>query len=105
MSHLGGEVDPHRVFAFEEKPAISWNVSMGIYAMEPDVLRYVPDDGAFDFPDLVTALLDDGQQVGAFVHEGLWLDIGRHEDYETAVELWARGVRLAETEEALASDG
>jgi mannose-1-phosphate guanylyltransferase len=78
---------------------------MGIYVMDPDVLRYVPDGKAFDFPDLVTSLLDDGRQVGAFVHDGLWLDIGRHEDYETAVELWAHGVRLAEAEEALPSEG
>lgn len=103
--HLGGQFDPHQVFAFEEKPATTWNVSMGIYAMEPEVLGYVPDGEPFDFPDLVSALLADGRQVGAFVHEGLWLDIGRHEDYETAVDLWAHGVRLAEAEGALPSEG
>ena len=50
------------------------------------------------------ALLDDGLRVGAFVHDGLWLDIGRHEDYEAAVELWAHGARLAAEEQALSAN-
>jgi len=29
-------------------------------------------------------------------NDGLWLDIGRHEDYEQAVALWARGEDLVE---------
>ena len=77
-----------RVTAYEEKPELSLNVSMGIYAMEPEALDYIDPRGHFDFPDLVKALLADGRQVGAFPHEGLWLDIGRHEDYERAIEIW-----------------
>ena len=96
--HLGGGDDADRVFAYEEKPEMTWNVSMGIYAMEPSVLSEIPPEGPFDFPDLVMALLDKGLPVGAYVHEGLWLDIGRHEDYENAVELWAHGARLADAE-------
>ena len=96
--HLGGGDDGNRVFGYEEKPEMTWNVSMGIYAMEPSVLAEVPPEGPFDFPELVMALLDKGLPVGAYVHEGLWLDIGRHEDYENAVELWAHGARLADAE-------
>lgn len=92
--HFGTDDDDQRVVAFEEKPETSWNVSMGIYAMEPEVLGYVPDEGAFDFPVLAQALLDDGRPVGVYEHRGLWLDIGRHEDYEAAVELWAHGAQL-----------
>jgi NDP-sugar pyrophosphorylase family protein len=96
--HLGHADDAQRVFSYEEKPEMTWNVSMGIYAIEPSALSVIPPEGPFDFPDLVTALLDGGQRVGAFVHEGLWLDIGRHEDYENAVELWAHGTSLADVE-------
>ena len=102
--HLGDAEDAQRVFSYEEKPEVTWNVSMGIYALEPSVLSLIPPDGQFDFPDLVTALLDDGQRVGAFVHEGLWLDIGRHEDYENAVELWAHGTSLVDIELATGGD-
>ena len=80
-----------RVQGFEEKPEIISPVSMGIYVMEPEVLEHIPAEGHFDFPDLVLALLEAGRPVGAYRHEGLWFDIGRHEDYERAAEAWTNG--------------
>jgi NDP-mannose synthase len=77
-----------RVRGFEEKPEIVSPVSMGIYVMEPAVLDYIPEDTYFDFPDLVQALLAADERVGAFLHDGLWFDIGRQEDYERAVSAW-----------------
>ena len=77
-----------RVRAFEEKPEIPSTVSMGIYAMEPVILDYLPPGQAFDFPELVGALLEADQPVGAYLYDGLWFDIGRHEDYERAVSAW-----------------
>jgi NDP-sugar pyrophosphorylase family protein len=76
-----------RVHTYEEKPEIGSTVSMGIYAIEPEVLKYIPAD-YFDIPDLIQALLADGCRVGAFPYEGLWFDIGRHDDYERAVKSW-----------------
>jgi NDP-sugar pyrophosphorylase family protein len=78
----------HRITEFQEKPEIVSTVSMGIYVMEPSVIDLVPESGAFDFPDLVHALLEAGQPVGAYRYDGLWFDIGRKEDYERAVEEW-----------------
>jgi NDP-mannose synthase len=77
-----------RVRGYSEKPEIRSPVSMGIYVMEPAALDYIPDDGHFDFPDLVAALLDEEQQIGAYRYPGLWFDIGRREDYESAVQRW-----------------
>jgi NDP-sugar pyrophosphorylase family protein len=78
----------HRVTAYEEKPEIPLIVSMGIYVLEPHVLEFIPPDQPFDFPDLVHALLAADEPVGAFPFDGFWLDIGRHEDYEEAVQVW-----------------
>jgi NDP-sugar pyrophosphorylase family protein len=77
-----------RVRRYDEKPELQTTVSMGIYVLEPEALDYVPDDGYFDFPDLVQALLAAGQPVGTYAYDGLWFDIGRREDYEQAVEAW-----------------
>jgi NDP-sugar pyrophosphorylase family protein len=77
-----------RVHQYDEKPTIASPVSMGIYVMEPDVIEHIPGEGHFDFPDLVQALLAAGAPVGAYVHEGLWFDIGRQEDYERAISVW-----------------
>jgi NDP-mannose synthase len=78
-----------QVRGFEEKPEIVSPVSMGIYVMEPEVLDHIPKGEYFDVPDLVQALLDDGQRVGAYLYDGLWFDIGRQEDYERATAAWS----------------
>lgn len=96
--------DDQSVIAYQEKPELSWNVSMGIYVLEPAVRDLIPPGQPFDFPDLVQAMLREGLPIGAFAHEGLWLDIGRHEDYLKAVELWEHGSHLAAAERAAADD-
>jgi NDP-sugar pyrophosphorylase family protein len=79
-----------RLIDFEEKPEIPLTVSMGIYVMEPALLELIPDEGAFDFPDLVQAALRAELPVGVYLYDGSWFDIGRHEDYEQAVVAWAQ---------------
>jgi NDP-sugar pyrophosphorylase family protein len=88
--HVDAEQDGGRrpIIAFEEKPEIASTVSMGVYVLEPGALDYIPDGAYFDFPDLVQSLLQHDERVGAYVHHGLWFDIGRHDDYEQAVRAW-----------------
>ena len=74
-----------RLIRYDEKPESALTVSMGIYVMEPEVLRYIPDGRYFDFPELVQVLLDENKQVGTFPFTGFWLDIGRRDDYEQAL--------------------
>ena len=92
--HFGTDGDDQRVVAFEEKPEMALERQHGHLRHGAEVLGYIPATAPFDFPDLVQALLDAGSAVGVFDHDGLWLDIGRHEDYEKAVELWAHGAQL-----------
>jgi NDP-sugar pyrophosphorylase family protein len=88
--HLdGARSSLRRVTGYEEKPETVSSVSMGIYVLEPEALSYIPPEAYFDFPDLVQALLNAGEEVGAYAHDGLWFDIGRHEDYELAAKTWA----------------
>ncbi len=67
-----------------EKPTLHYLVSMGIYVFEPEVLKYIPNNKKFDFPDLVKELISKGEKVKGYVYDGYWLDIGRPEDYEKA---------------------
>jgi len=72
---------------FREKPILSHLVSMGVYCMEPDVLDYIPSGVPFGFDDLVLCMLGQRVPVGTFRHSGMWLDIGRVEDFQKAQEL------------------
>ena len=49
------------------------------------LLRLIEPDAYLDFPDLVLQALAAGERVGSYHYDGLWLDIGRHEDYERAI--------------------
>lgn len=82
--HLDGGEPTRRITAYEEKPVHAYMVSMGVYALEPAAVAHIPPAGPFDIPDLVRALLDAGEPVGALPHDGYWLDIGRPDDYERA---------------------
>ena len=75
------------VVRFREKPNLSHLVSMGIYCMEPEVLDYIPGGVAFGFDDLMFCLMGRGLPVHTFLHNGLWLDVGRVEDFHKAQEL------------------
>jgi mannose-1-phosphate guanylyltransferase len=74
------------VIGFREKPSLYHTVSMGIYCMEPEIIDYIPRGVAFGFDDLMFCLLGKNVDVHCYVHEGLWLDIGRVEDFQAAQE-------------------
>jgi NDP-sugar pyrophosphorylase family protein len=69
-----------------EKPTLLYSVSMGIYLFEPEVLSFLPAGQKLDFPELMKILLKEGKKVGIYYTDEYWLDIGRPEDYQKAVE-------------------
>jgi mannose-1-phosphate guanylyltransferase len=75
------------VTRFREKPLIMFNASMGIYCMEPEIFDHIPEGIHFGFDDLMHALLAAGQPVQVFNHEGMWMDIGREEDFFAAQKM------------------
>lgn len=76
-----------RITGFKEKPILSNHVSMGVYCMEPAVLQYIPSGVPFGFDDLILCLLRRDVPTHSYLHEGVWLDIGRIDDFHTAQEL------------------
>jgi NDP-sugar pyrophosphorylase family protein len=88
--HFGDAHQPDRLTSYEEKPHFEFEASMGIYAFSPRVLSYMEPHERLDFPDLIRRLLDAGEVVRAFRSDCYWLDIGRHDDYEQALEEFER---------------
>ena len=71
---------------FKEKPDYDLNASMGVYVFNRRLLDYIPDNKPFGFDNLMSLLLTQKQQVHIYQYEGYWLDIGRPDDYEKAIE-------------------
>jgi NDP-sugar pyrophosphorylase family protein len=78
----------HRAIGFREKPVLSFSCSMGIYAIGPGLVSRVPRTGVFGFDDLMELCLDQDIAVRAHPFDGLWLDIGRPEDYAEAAKVF-----------------
>ncbi|MEB3287393.1 MAG: nucleotidyltransferase family protein [Vampirovibrionales bacterium] len=74
-----------QVEAFVEKPTLFHNVCMGINVFSREILSHIPDDTFFGFDMLVKSLLEKQAPFQTFPFDGYWLDIGRVDDYETAV--------------------
>lgn len=71
---------------YREKPVLNYNVSMGIYVLSRRSVDFIPKGRPFDFPDLVTALLNGGERVVCYANDSYWMDIGRPDDYRLAID-------------------
>jgi NDP-sugar pyrophosphorylase family protein len=70
---------------FIEKPEYHYTVSMGINVLEPRALQHIGRDEVLGMPDLLLRLSDAGEVVTTCELPCEWLDIGRPDDYETAL--------------------
>jgi len=77
-----------RIIGFVEKPVKTFSVSMGVYVMDPEMLSHIPAGEYFGFDDLMAKAIRDGIPVRAVGFDGIWLDIGRHEDYDNATRVF-----------------
>jgi dTDP-glucose pyrophosphorylase len=74
----------HYLLGLEEKPIVRLACAGGIYAINPEVLSYIPRDRKFDMTDLLEDVVRDGLPVSAFaIHEN-WLDVGQPDDLAAA---------------------
>lgn len=72
--------------AYVEKPALSYEVSMGVYAYAPATLEFIAE-GRMDFPDVVHALINADRPVALYPFDGIWYDIGTIADHERATAI------------------
>lgn len=82
--------DPHVLAGYREKPEFTFQVSMGLYILDPSAWDYLEPGKALGMPDLLEAMRADGKPVHCYRQDCHWLDIGRHDDYAAANELFGR---------------
>jgi NDP-sugar pyrophosphorylase family protein len=77
-------IQQNQVSGFIEKPQYNYDVSMGVYVFNRDVLEHVPANQPFGFDQLILTLLKKKMKIKSYPFDGYWLDIGRPEDFEKA---------------------
>ena len=80
--------DPHVLNGYREKPSFSFQVSMGLYVLDPVAWDYLTPGEPLPMPDLLESMRADGRPVHCFKQDCYWLDIGRHDDYATANDVF-----------------
>ena len=90
----------HNIVSFQEKPdpveAISNLANTGVYVLEPEILKYIPENTFFDFAkDVFPRLLAAGEELAGYEGSFYWSDIGTLEAYRAAQrDALSRKVRL-----------
>jgi len=74
----------NRLVNFVEKPVNRYNVSMGVYMANREILDYIPENQLYGFDHLMLDLIRYQKPATVKIHSGYWLDIGRPDDYEKA---------------------
>jgi NDP-sugar pyrophosphorylase family protein len=89
------ELDKNKIVTnYIEKPNLTNYVSMGIYVFKIDILKYINRNKYMNLPDLIKILIAKKEKINSYIFRGKWLDIGRPEDYEEAVEIFKKNHKL-----------
>ena len=78
-----------RITQFLEKPGwgevISDTINTGVYVLEPEIFRYIPEGENFDFShDLFPLMLNNKDPLFGYPVKGYWRDIGNTDSYREA---------------------
>lgn len=77
--------EENKLIKFDEKPSLEFLVSMGIYMVNRNIVENIPKDTFFGFDHLMKLLIEKSEFPSIYEFNGYWLDIGRPDDYEKAV--------------------
>ena len=77
-------VDGPDILSIEEKPIQHFFVSGGIYILDTETLKLIPNNEYYDMPTLFENLIDKKMKSTSFPIRGYWMDIGRFEEFKKA---------------------
>ena len=81
------DLDGRNIRGIFEKPKYNYYANAGIYLIKKSALDEIPEDTFFNATDLIEKLIVQGKRVIRYPLNGMWIDIGTHQEYEMAKEL------------------
>ncbi|MGK0466568.1 nucleotidyltransferase family protein [Clostridium sp.] len=70
--------------SLEEKPTYNFHISGGVYAVNPDIIKYIVKDEVYNMTDLIDDAISNKYTTGIYEISEYWKDIGQIEDYRKA---------------------
>lgn len=76
-----------RLKNIREKPEFDFLVNTGMYIINSNLLKFIPENRLFNATDLVERAIDEKKKVGIFpISENSWIDTGEWVEYRKAIE-------------------
>jgi NDP-mannose synthase len=80
--------DPDVLTGYQEKPEYSFQVSMGVYILDPIAWDFLTPGRPMTMPELLESMRHRGHDIHCYREACYWLDIGRRDDYDLANEVF-----------------
>ena len=72
-----------------EKPQYDLLINTGLYILNHNVIKMVPENEFFNITDLIDKMIKSGGKVGVYpVDETSWIDVGQWAEYKNAVKFF-----------------
>lgn len=78
--HLDGD----SIKEIKEKPILKFNISAGIYIVNPDIVDYIPYNKHFDMPMLIEACIKNGKRTKGYIIKEYWLGLEKLKSFDHA---------------------
>ena len=70
-----------------EKPKFDFFVNVGMYVLNPNLIKLIPKSKTFDMTDFIQLLKTKKKQIGVYpIDDGSWIDVGQWSEYHKAVD-------------------
>ena len=70
-----------------EKPEQNYEINTGLYVLEPETLKDIPEIEFYHITDLINKYITQGERVGAYpITENAWLDMGEIKEMERMID-------------------
>ena len=69
-----------------EKPKFDFFINIGLYVLNPHLLKMIPKNKKFDMTDLISLLRKQNKQIGVYpIEDNAWIDVGQWSEYRKAI--------------------
>ena len=70
-----------------EKPKFDFFVNVGMYVLNPNLIKLIPKNKTYDMTDLIQLVKNKKKQVGVYpIDDESWIDVGQWSEYHKAID-------------------
>ncbi|WP_428260209.1 sugar phosphate nucleotidyltransferase [Gallibacter sp. Marseille-QA0791] len=71
------------IVKLEEKPSFSFMANTGFYVIEPEFIKYIPENTFVHITEIIEKCIDMGERIGMYpISENAWFDMGQMGELE-----------------------